>query len=455
MGDVNKPQNTEVKFKRSLNLPLLIMFGLAYLAPTVVFNYYGIFTVSTGGMYPLAFVFSTVIMFFTGYSYIQMVHAYPVAGSAYTYVHRSVQPHVGFLTGWVMLLDYLLLPMICYLLLGLYVNEYFPTLPIWLVVVFAAALGAIINIIGAKTASIIDTFIIAAQVAFTLLFIIVIAGYVTGGGGAGTLSDATAMYNPVTFEFAAVLAATAVVCVSFVGFDAVTTMAEETKNPEKVMGPAIMCIIIGAGALFIITSYVAQLAWPEAYLYIEDPEVGIFEFFYHLDLFWMADVFFVTDNLATFICAMAAMAAVSRILYGMGRDNMLPKSFFGKLSPRFQTPVNNIVLTSLVAMTALFYQDNLFGAASLIAFGVVVGFFMVNFAVVNHYYIRLKRRGGKDTLKYLVMPCIGMITLFIAFIYIETNAKILGSVWIIIGIVYLAIKTKGFKELPTEMSLDE
>jgi amino acid transporter len=278
---------------------------------------------------------------------------------------------------------------------------------------------------------------------------------VTGGGGAGTLADAAAMYNPVTFEFAAVLAATAVVCVSFVGFDAVTTMAEETKNPEKVMGPAIMGIIIGAGALFIITSYVAQLAWPEAYLYIEDPEVGIFEFFYHLDLFWMADVFFVTDNLATFICAMAAMAAVSRILYGMGRDNMLPKSFFGKLSPRFQTPVNNIVLTSLVAMTALFYQDNLFGAASLIAFGVVVGFFMVNFAVVNHYYIRLKRRGGKDTLKYLVMPCIGMITLFIAFIYIETNAKILGSVWIIIGLVYLAIKTKGFKELPTEMSLDE
>lgn len=446
--------NTDTSLKRTLTLPLLVMFGLAYLAPTVVFNYYGIFTEMTGGMYTLAFAITTVIMLFTSYSYVQMVKAYPVAGSAYTYVNKSVQPHVGFLTGWVMLLDYLLLPMICYLLLGIYINEFFPSIPVWAIVVAVAALSAAINIIGMKTASIIDTIIIAAQIGFTLLLIIVIAKYVSGGGGSADLSDGTAIYNPATFDLGNILTATAVLCVSFVGFDAVSTMAEEAKNPEKIMGKAIMSVTIIAGILFMIASYFTQIAWPAAYKELENPDAGIFELFPQIGEDWLGNVFFITDNFASFICAMAGMSAVCRILLGMGRDNILPKKFFGRVSPRFKTPVNNILLTTVIAMTALFYQDNLFGAASLISFGAVIGFFMVNLSVVFHYYIRLKIRGGKNTVKYLIAPCIGMITLIVVFINIETNAKILGSVWLAVGVVYLAFKTKGFKKLPPEMSLD-
>ena len=439
--------NTKTTLKRSLSLPLLIMFGLAYLAPTVVFNYYGIFTEMTAGMYTLAFAITTVIMFFTAYSYVQMVKVYPVAGSAYTYVNKSVQPHVGFLTGWVMLLDYLLLPMICYLLLGIYINEFFPVIPVWVIVVVVAVLSAVINIIGMKTASIINTIIIAAQIGFTLLLIIVIIKYVSGGGGTADLTVSEAIYNPVTFNMGAILTASSVLCVSFVGFDAVSTMAEETKNPEKVMGKAIMGVTLGAGVLFMVTSYFTQIAWPNAYQEIENVDAGIFELFPQIGEEWLGNVFFITDNAASFICAMAGMAAVSRILLGMGRDNILPKKFFGRISPRFQTPVNNILLTSLIAMTALLYQDNLFGA--------VVGFFMVNLSVVFHYYVKLKFRGGKNTFKYLIIPSLGMISLFIVFLNIETNAKILGGIWLIIGIIYLAAKTKGFKQLPPEMKLIE
>lgn len=446
--------NQEVTLKRSLSLPLLIMFGLAYMAPTVVFNYYGIFTVSTGGMYTLAFMITTIVMFFTAFSYVQMVRAYPKAGSAYTYVNRSVQPHLGFLTGWVMLLDYLLLPMICYLLLGIYINEFFPILPIWLIVIVIGALAAIVNIVGMKTAAIVDTVIVAAQLAFTLLLIIVIAKYVTGGGGTGTLIVPEAIYNPETFKISGILTASAILCVSFLGFDAITTMAEDTKEPEKVMGKAVLGVAIGAGILFMIVAYFTQIAWPNAHQLIEDVDSGIFELFPAMGADWMGNVFFITDNFATLVCAMAAMAAVSRILYGMGRDNILPKSFFGKISPKFQTPVNNIILTTIVAMSALFYQDNLFGAASLISFGAIVGFFMVNLSVIFHYYIKGKQRGGKNTLKYLIMPSIGMITLIVIFVNIEASAKILGAIWLLVGVVYLAIKTKGFKLLPPEMSLD-
>lgn len=447
--------NQETKLKRTLTLPLLIMFGLAYLAPTVVFNYYGIFTVDTQGMYTLAILITTIVMLFTAVSYVQMVKAYPIAGSAYTYVNKSVQPHLGFLTGWVMLLDYLLIPMICYLLLGIYINEYFPIIPIWVIVVVVGSLGAIINIIGMKTASIIDSIIIVAQIGFTLLVIIVIAKYVAGGGGTGEIAVAQAIVNPENFDIGKVLGAAAVLCVSFVGFDAVTTLVEETKNPEKTMKPAIMGVVISAGILFMIVTYFMYLAWPTAYLEIQDPSVGVFEFFPAMGQPWLADVFFVVDNFATFVCAMSALAAVSRILYSMGRDNILPKKIFGKLSPRFQTPVINILITTGVAMTALFYQDNLLGAASLISFGAISGFIMVNISVISHYYIRNKKRSGGDFFRYLITPLIGAATLIVVFVFIDSTAKTLGLAWLAIGFVYLAIKTKGFKELPPEMKLEE
>jgi amino acid transporter len=451
MNDLNQ----KTKLKRTLTLPLLIMFGLAYLAPTVVYNYYGIFTVDTVGMYPLAICITTVVMLFTAGSYVKMVKAYPIAGSAYTYVNKSVQPHLGFLTGWVMLLDYLLIPMICYLLLGLYINEYFPIIPIWVIVVVVASLGALINIIGLKAASIIDSIIIAAQVGFTLLVIIVIAKYVVGGGGAGSLVVPQAIVNPDTFDVSKVLGASAVMCVSFVGFDAVTTLVEETKNPDKVMKPAVLGVVIGAGVLFVAVSYFMYLAWPMAYLEIEDPSVGIFELFPNMGKDWLGDVFFVVDNFATFVCAMSALAAVSRILYSMGRDNILPQKIFGTLSPKYQTPVNNILITTLVAMTALFYQDNLLGAASLISFGAISGFIMVNISVISHYYIRNNKRSRQDLLKYLISPLIGVLTLLVVFFFIDSTAKLLGSVWLGAGIIYLAVKTKGFRVLPPEMSLDE
>ena len=453
---MNELQN-QGELKRTLSLPLLIGFGLAYLAPTVVFNYYGIWTADsgTGGHYPLALVITTILMTFTAYSYTRMVKEYPTAGSAYVYVNKSVQPHVGFLTGWVMLLDYLLLPMVCYLLIGIYVNEYFPVLPVWVIVVGCAALGAIFNIVGVKTASIVDSIIIAAQLIFTLVTIILCVMYVCGTDGL-SLFSARAIVNPDTFDTTTVLNAAAILCVSFVGFDAVTTMAEETKDPEKVMTPAIMGVCIGAGVMFFITAYAMNVAWPEAHSQIVDPDVGVYEFYPAIGYGWAADVFFVVDEFASFVCAMAGMGAVSRILLGMGRDNILPKKFFGSVSKKWNTPVKNIILVSIIGCTGIFYADNLLGAAELVSFGCILGFIMVNISVILHFYKhRGLREGAKNKIMYLILPGIGALVLIIAFIFVGKGAKILGCIWLLIGLIYLAIKTKGFKELPPEMTFEE
>lgn len=453
-----KEPKKQGELKRSLGLPLLIGFGLAYLAPTVVFNNYGIWTApgGTGGHYPFALLITTVLILLTANSYARMVREFPNAGSAYIYVNRSVQPHIGFLTGWVMLLDYLLLPMICYLLLGVYVNEYFPQIPVWAVVVGIAAVAAVLNILGARLSSVIDMIIIIAQVAFTLVTAVLCIVYVSRGGGAGTLFSAKAVFDPDTFRASSVFRAAAVLCVSFAGFDAVTTMAEETKDPRRVMTPAIMGVCIGAGVVFFLTAYFMNLAWPEAPSLLRDPDVGIYEFFPAIGYDWMGDLFFLVDNCASFVCAMAALGAASRLLLGMGRDNILPKRFFGAVSPRFRTPVRNILLVSAIGCTSLFYADDLMGATELVSFGCVTGFFMVNVSTFVHFWLKKgMRRGFGNTVRYLILPLAGAAFLLAAFFFIGRTTRLIGCIWLALGVIYLAVKTKGFRELPPEMSFAE
>lgn len=439
--------------KRVLTLRHLVLFGLAYLAPTVVFNYYGVVTTLTGGMMTLAYVITTVVMFFTAYSYATMVKAFPVAGSAYTYVRKAVHPHLGFLTGWVMLLDYLLLPMVCYLLIGIYMNEFVAAVPVWAWVVLAAAIGAVTNIFGVKLADRVYTVVIAAQILFALALVGIITVYVVRGDGSGSLLDSAALVNPSSFHGPDILWAASILAASFLGFDAVSTMAEETVDPEKTVSRAVLIVPVAAGIGFSIISYFMQIAWPAAATELEDPDSGIFELLVRLGGDTLSTAFLVTDNLASMICAIAGLAAASRILYGMGRDRVLPQRFFGSLNVRFRTPVNNILLITAIALTAIFYADNLIGAASLVSFGALSGFIMVNYSVISHHVLRGRRRSGWDLVRYLVLPGIGALVCAVLLYNVDTSAKILGLMWLGIGVIYLGISTRGFRTPPAELDM--
>ncbi|WP_188042418.1 APC family permease [Microbacterium sp. ANT_H45B] len=438
----------EGSFRRVLKLRHLVAFGLAYLAPTVVFNYYGIATTATGGMMALAYLITMSAMFFTAYSYAQMVKAYPIAGSAYSYVQRSVNPWFGFGTGWIMLLDYLLLPMICYLLFGVYMNEYVPFVPVWGWVVIAAAFGATINILGARISGRLNVIVVSAQILFCVFLVGLIVTFVVNRDGAGGLLVPQAILDVARVDGGGLLWAASILAVSFLGFDAVSTLAEEAEEPRKNVPRAVLIVCLGAGAAFALISYFLQLAWPTAYRDLADPDVGVFELLQRLGGDALGLTFFVTDQSATILAAMAAIAAVSRLLYTMGRDRILPQRFFGRLSPRFGTPVNNILLTSAIALTAIFYADNLFGAASLTSFGAVTGFIMVNVAVIGHYFIRERRRSGGDVLRFLVMPLAGIAINVVLWIGIDTHAKLLGLAWLGVGVIYLGVISRGFRSYP-------
>lgn len=444
----------EQSLKRVLTLRQLVWFGLSYLAPIGVFTQFGVLAGLTHGMMTLAYSASLVVILFTALSYARLASVYPVAGSAYTYVQRSVNPYAGFLTAWIMLLDYILLPMICFLFLGLFLNQYCPAVPIWAWIICCVLIVCVINILGIEPTVAVNTWAVLLQAGFSVLFLFVAAKLILAGGGAGTFFSWQAVYNPAEFAISPFLMSVGILTIAFLGFDAVTALAEETLQPEKQVPCALLLVALLAGVFFIVISYFCQIAWPSGWQEIVDPNTGFFEVALQLRADYIQPLYFGISNLASFTCAIAAQAAIARILFSMGRDDALPSRLFAYVHPRFKTPVYTIMLVSLVSLTAIAFTDSVVEVMSLISFGALLGFAMVNVAVIFHFYWRGNRRSPGDTIHFLVFPFIGSVLCLYFLLNLPSQTKLLGFLWLGIGLIYTVATTGGFKKLPPALKLE-
>ena len=356
-----------------------------------------------------------------------------------------------------MLLDYLLLPMICILCVAIYMEAYVPAVPAWAWVVIQVVLLFIINAVGISMAAKVDTVIVIAQLSMMALFIVVgIITIVQGGidGTANGLLDGSAFYNSEVFELRLILYPAAILCVSFLGFDAVSTLSEEAKNPVKDIPKAIVLVCLGAGVVFTLIAYISQAMWPVGYQQLEDPDAGIFELLARIQTVPHMDIMFlVVDNIGSVACALSGQAAVIRIMYNMGRDNILPKKVFGQMSKN-GVPFYNLIIVGLVGLVALFFTDNILGGVELVSFGAITGFILVNISVPVYFLKKKGERGGKAIFNYAVLPIIATAICVYLWFNMAMTAKIIGIIWLVIGIIILAIKTKGFRQLPPEMDIE-
>lgn len=450
--------NYEQQLSRVLKLPSVVFFGVAYMAPITIFTTYGLVTEMTHGMLSLTYTIATLAMMFTAMSYRHMVKAYPIAGSVYTYTQRSINPHVGFMGGWGILLDYILLPMFNYVAVGLYMSILIPevSVKIW-IAVFIVIVG-IVNLFGMNFTKIFNNTLIVIQLIFLVAVIIFSLKYIFSGGGLGTIFDTSAYFNATEFAspevgWTGIFAGASILCMSFLGFDSVTTIAEETIEPEKTIGRALLIVCFAAGGTFIVTSYIMQSAWPEGWASYENADTGAFEYMEHVLSYVVAMIFSAMMVIGATASAVASSASAVRILFGMGRDGLLPNKVFGYVNEKTKIPSINVIVVSIVSMSALILD--LSAAASLVNFGALLGFVLVNISVICHYYIKGKNRGGSSTIKYLVCPIIGAIVCAVIWLSLDGLSKILGFTWLVIGVVILAISTKGFRQLPPEMNLNE
>lgn len=282
-----------------------------------------------------------------------------------------------------------------------------------------------------------------------------IIDYVIGGGGAGTLLDGATIINLEAFGdegYGCIITAAAMFCINFIGFDAVTTIAEEAKNPVRDIRKAVILIVLIAMVLFTAICYLFMLVWPEAWMELTDTDTMTFELCRIVGGAILVGFIGWTYAVAQVATSMSSMAAGSRIFYAMGRDGILPKKFFGHLSGR-GTPVYNILLMCAVCFVSLMLD--LETVLCMVSFGALFGFTMVNISVIMHFFVKEKNRKGIDIIRYLIVPAIGTIITVSLLVMLSAPAKIFGCAWLAAGFVYMIIKTRGFKEELPQIDFSE
>ncbi|RNB91614.1 APC family permease [Brevibacillus fluminis] len=439
------------KLKRSLSLKYVVFFGLAFMAPTTLFSTYGVAVHSTNGMIPTAYLVALIVMLFTAYSYAQIVKAFPNAGAAYTFTQKSLSPHVGFLVGWTILLDYVFSPMISALLLGIAMEAYFPSIPMYIWIIAFIVTVTIVNVLGVTVAARFNTALLFFQFGTLTLFVTFSVKGLLNGLGAGTLFSLHPFIDP-NVSMPNFLSVIPLLCFSFLGFDAATTLSEETKDPQKSIPRAIYLITLIAGAYYLVGSYFLQLVWPD-YQSFQDPESAYIEIAMHIGGNFLVSYILAEGIMSSFSSAVASGASASRILYAMGREGVLPRKVFGYLSPKYRTPVYNILLIGCIALSSLLLS--LTTAVSLINFGALFAFTFVNLSVISHFYIRQKQRSASGTIRYLIIPLIGAALTGLFWVKLDIHSLILGGAWLTIGFLYLLNLTNMFRQPPPELGIEE
>ncbi|OWP50386.1 APC family permease [Pseudomonas nitroreducens] len=437
------------RLKRTLSLGSVVLFGIAYMTPIIVLGTFGILADVTRGVVPSAYLVASVAMLFTALSYGRMAAAFPVAGSAYTYVRKSISPKLGFLAGWAVLLDYLFLPMAIWLIGAAYLHSAFPAVPQALWVLAFIGVTTAINVVGLRLAKNINGVLMLVQFLVLIAFVGLAIHYVMGDASRPLWTLEPFLKEGTQLPL--IMGGAAIACYSFLGFDAVSTLAEETHEPRKTIPRAILLITLIGGGIFIAASYFVQLAHPS--VEFQNADSAAYEIARNIggDLF--VSFFLIGLIVGQFTSGLSAQASASRLLFAMGRDCVLPRPFFGRISKRFETPVNSIVLCGVVALLAL--HMDVTTSTSFINFGAFLAFSLVNLSVIFHYYLNAERRGLRELVLFLLFPLIGLLADLWLMVSLDHLAIWLGATWLVLGVIYLAVITGGFRQQPPEMHFEE
>jgi len=443
------PATQRVQLRKTLTLVQVVMMGLAYLQPMTIFDTFGIVSGLTDGHVATAYIFALIAVLFTAVSYGKLVQRFPSAGSAYTYAQKAISPHVGFMVGWSSLLDYLFMPMINILLAKIYLEAIFPGVPSWIFVVALVGMMTAFNLRGIKVVANLNSIIVVVQVAIMVVFLGLLVRGVYMGEGMGTLATTKPFFSENAHVVPMITGAT-ILCFSFLGFDGISSLSEETPNAGKVIPKAIFLTALIGGIIFVVVSYFLQLYFPDISRF-KDPDASQPEIMLYVAGKFFQSVILCFSCVTVLASGMAAHAGVSRLLYVMGRDGVFPEKLFGYVHPKWRTPTFNVLLVGAVAMSAVTFD--LVTATALINFGALVAFTFVNLSVISQFYIREKRnRTLKDHINYLILPVIGALTVGALWLNLESSSMTLGLVWGAIGLGYLAFITNAFRKQPPQMS---
>lgn len=443
------PPTPPSDLKRVLGVRDLVVYGLVLIQPIAPVGIFGLACVLSHGHVSTTILVAMVAMSLTAISYGRMAALYPSSGSAYTYVGHGLGGHLGFLVGWAMFLDYLVIPLINVVYGSLTLQRLMPAVPypVWVVLISVAITA--LNLRGVKATAHANTIMLTGMCVVIGLFVVLSARHLVATAGWQGLFSLRPFYNPETFEWRALGTATSLAALTYIGFDGVTTLAEETRNPKRDVPIATVLVCLLTGAFSVVEVYLGQLVWPD-YTTFSNPETAFMDVTQVVGGAPLFQAMGVVLIVACFGSGLAGQAGLARLLFSMGRDRMLPDRFFGHLSPNRKIPSYNVIGIGVVTLggaLVLPYQH----AAELINFGAFLAFMGVNLAAIRVFCFEKRPDRPRRLLLDLLVPGIGFLFCLAIWLSLSKTAKLTGSIWLAGGFVYLAAVTRLFRRSPGQM----
>ncbi len=437
----------EDQLDRALSLGDLIVYGMIFMVPIAPFSVFGFVWQDAKGMVVLAYLIGLSGMLFTALSYAAMSRAFPLAGSVYAYVQRGLHEAAGFLAGWLILLDYILVPALLYLFSAVALRPLVPQVPAWVWLVGFVAFNAAANVLGVRVTARLYKVLLVLELLTLALFVTFGAISLYEGRGAGRLTLAP-LYDPHTFSLTTVAGATSIAVLSFLGFDGISTLSEESAGARNAIAKATVLSLVIIGALFVLQTWIAaDLAQGMRFRSAATA-------FYAIAARAGGNGLSLAAILAIVISfgianAMAAQAAVSRVLFAMARDRKLPAAL-AAVHPRFKTPyVSTLLVAGVSLLVGLFFAHRIDDLTRVVNFGALSSFALLHVAVAYHYFFR--QRSGA-WLRHLVCPLAGFGVILYVLYGMNPVAKILGGCWMGVGLLYYLVLTVRARNRPAALS---
>jgi amino acid transporter len=434
------------ELKRSVSTFDLLVYGLVFMVPIAPWAIFGTVYNVAAGMVPLVYIIGLVAMIFTALSYAQMARSFPLAGSVFSYVGRGIHPSAGFIAGWAILLDYLLVPTLIYVVATESMIGLFPGTPRWMWAVTFVIVNTLINLAGIGSLKIANRLFLAIELIFVVVFVVIAIRAVNGHTLPNVGWSLAPVWNPGAVSAPLIASALSVAVLSFLGFDGISTLSEEATGKRNPAGRAMIIALFVAAGLFIVQTWLASLLAGGRAAFSQD-EVGnaFFILVREASSTGLMNAFFAVNVVAVgFANAMAAQAATGRLLYSMSRDGQLPK-FLSRISDR-QVPMPALMLVSAVSLVlVLFFVGQIGLISSLVNFGALFSFCLLHLAVAWFYLVEQRSR---NYVLHLLVPALG----FVIIAYVLWNAgelaKIGGLVWLVIGLAVLGLNIVRGKGVP-------
>ncbi|MBI0103587.1 APC family permease [Gilliamella sp. W8145] len=427
----------------------LVILGLLFIGPAAPVGLFGVLDVISDGAIALVYIVATFVMAFTAFSYARMSNALPHAGAVYAYCSIGIHPNAGFLVGWLLLLDYLFIPAVAYLFSGISLNALIPEVPVWIWTCFAVVITTMLNLIGVKKSARITLVILVVEIAVLFAVLLVGIWIITTHG---TKQDwLTPFIGGELFNWSSLFNAVSIAVLSYLGFDAIATFSEEHSGKRNLVSKAIISCLILAGCLFVIQIYIGALLNPydseylrnhpelqgKAYYNIVNNEINL----------WLGWSLSLMKAVGASFAAMVGQAAASRLLFSMGRDKRLP-AFFAKIGKKSGVPSRAILFSALFNLLLVFIAANhAKGLPMLVSFvdvGALCAFIMLHVSVIGYFKFKKRSNGWRANLFDILIPIIGIVVLLPVLLHIDNYAKIIGGIWLIIGVIILILsKNQG------------